>query len=436
MVGAGISGLSAAQALKSAGLNVLVLEGRTRLGGRTYTVQAGSVAVDLGAQWIHGREGNAVYAEVLQPNNIACVDTPYDNTVFEQATPGGAWTKMSSAAIAAMDALYQKVVDYVASHQNDDTDKSVKATVDAYVAANPALTVRQKQWINATVTSSIEHEYSGDAAAMSTWWYDDDGDTGKTDCVMPGGFSQVVNVLAKDLTITTGQVVASITQLTGAVTKRVTVTTTTGATYRATYAVVTVPLGVLKAKKIAFTPALSSAKLTAITRVGFGVLDKVSMVFPSVFWPANERFDLNRVPPVGQERQWVDTLNLNVVGLPLISAFNAGSQAVAVEAKSDAAIIAELSARLKEWYPSFVAPTTTFINRWSQDPFSLGSYSFNALGSVPATDRAALAKTEGLVYFAGEHTHPNLWATVHAAYVSGKTAATKLITCKAGGACA
>jgi hypothetical protein len=41
--------------------------------------------------------------------------------------------------------------------------------------------------------------------------------------------------------------------------------------------VVTAPLGVLKAGKIAFSPALSAAKQSAIKNVGFGVLDKVSL---------------------------------------------------------------------------------------------------------------------------------------------------------------
>jgi hypothetical protein len=46
-------------------------------------------------------------------------------------------------------------------------------------------------------------------------------------------------------------------------------------TYTARHAVVSVPLGVLKANKIAFSPALSSAKQAAIRNVGFGTLDKV-----------------------------------------------------------------------------------------------------------------------------------------------------------------
>src|SRR5690348_1758006 len=53
VIGAGMSGLVAARALQLAGVDVVVVEGRDRIGGRTHTVDLGSAAVDLGASWIH-----------------------------------------------------------------------------------------------------------------------------------------------------------------------------------------------------------------------------------------------------------------------------------------------------------------------------------------------------------------------------------------------
>ncbi len=52
VVGAGLSGLSAAVRLKEAGVSVLVLEARDRVGGRTWTTPVGRGAFDLGGQWI------------------------------------------------------------------------------------------------------------------------------------------------------------------------------------------------------------------------------------------------------------------------------------------------------------------------------------------------------------------------------------------------
>jgi len=52
IVGAGLSGLSAARRLRAAGVSVTVLEARERAGGRTLTVDLGGTAVDLGGQWL------------------------------------------------------------------------------------------------------------------------------------------------------------------------------------------------------------------------------------------------------------------------------------------------------------------------------------------------------------------------------------------------
>ncbi len=53
VVGAGIAGLVAAQALEQRGLNVRLLEARDRVGGRAHSeVLASGGAVDLGPAWI------------------------------------------------------------------------------------------------------------------------------------------------------------------------------------------------------------------------------------------------------------------------------------------------------------------------------------------------------------------------------------------------
>ena len=58
VIGAGMAGLAAAANLKKRGFAVVVLEARDRIGGRMRTDRSFGCAVDLGASWVHGINGN------------------------------------------------------------------------------------------------------------------------------------------------------------------------------------------------------------------------------------------------------------------------------------------------------------------------------------------------------------------------------------------
>jgi len=59
IVGAGIAGLTVANSLAHAGVDCVVLEARSRVGGRLlHTVDLAGSPVDMGASWIHEPIGN------------------------------------------------------------------------------------------------------------------------------------------------------------------------------------------------------------------------------------------------------------------------------------------------------------------------------------------------------------------------------------------
>ena len=58
IVGAGWAGLTLANALRNAGVDYVLLEARSRIGGRAHTVDVGGVPIDLGCSWIHEPVGN------------------------------------------------------------------------------------------------------------------------------------------------------------------------------------------------------------------------------------------------------------------------------------------------------------------------------------------------------------------------------------------
>ena len=59
----GFAGVTAARELTNAGQSCLLLEGRDRLGGRTWTKEFAGVDVELGGGWIHWLQPH-VWAEI------------------------------------------------------------------------------------------------------------------------------------------------------------------------------------------------------------------------------------------------------------------------------------------------------------------------------------------------------------------------------------
>jgi hypothetical protein len=211
----------------------------------------------------------------------------------------------------------------------------------------------------------------------------------------------------------------------------VSVTAANGTVVNAKFAVVSLPLGVLKAKAgTLFSPALPSAKLTAVARLGMGVMNKVILSFPVAFWGTKLGW-IQRVPAAGDTSgRWLEFYSLvPSAGLKVLVAFNVGPPAVALEAMTDAAIKAEVLAVLRAMYPlaAVPEPSDVVITRWAADPFALGSYSYVAAGCL-GRERTTLAAPVGkALFFAGEATRNDYPSLVQGAFLSGASAASAAI---------
>lgn len=78
IVGGGAAGISALSRLLENGFTqVTLLEAENRIGGRVYTVPFASNFVDLGAQWVHGEDGNIIYQTVAKSGVLSQTPESY-----------------------------------------------------------------------------------------------------------------------------------------------------------------------------------------------------------------------------------------------------------------------------------------------------------------------------------------------------------------------
>ena len=415
VIGAGMAGLGAARALAKAGTQVTVIEARDRIGGRTHTSHLWpDLAVDMGASWIHGTTGNPMTA-LARKVGVTLTPTSYKRSAaFDAAGQEVPFLKPAKRAMKLVEMARDRVADL-------EADVSLMEAV----LASPgwaALTPAERRVARLAINTRFEHEYSGDWSRLSARTFDYGEDFTGDEAVVTPGFGPILHRLARGLDIRLGAVVTAIAPLG----KGVEVTSTQGI-FRADHAVVTLPLGVLKAGAVGFAAPLDARRQRAIDRLEMGLLNKCVLRFDRVFWPADKDW-IDFLGPT--ETLWADWTNYHpACGQPVIVGFNAARMADEVEALDDAATTASAMAALRAMFGSGVPdPIASQISRWRADPFALGAYSFLAVGSSPK-DRSALfgADWDGRLHFAGEATSKGHAATVHGALMTGRAAAAAIL---------
>ena len=293
IVGGGMSGLSAAHALSALGREVTVLEARDRLGGRVWTSRQLDAPLDLGASWIHGPDGNPL-TRLADELDLARLRTD-----ASYAVRGGNGKKLSS--FAAPSWLFEENEVQVAFGVDPDLlDPRVIGKGDGY-SGDDVIFAEGYAPLLAALEGSYHVQLSAQVSSIAIG--DDSVDLGLGD----------QSALAFDAVI------------------------------------VTVPLGVLKAGSIAFSPSLPDEKRAAISRIGMGTLDKLYLRFESAFWDDKTWIhtpDTGR--PRGEFNQW---MNLEpYLGEPILLAFNGGSAAHALAELSDADMLKAALATLDAAY--------------------------------------------------------------------------------------
>ncbi|MXW17112.1 MAG: NAD(P)-binding protein [Gemmatimonadetes bacterium] len=409
IVGAGVAGLAAAGELRANGFDdVVVLEARDRDGGRVWTDTIGDgFPIDLGASWIQGIDGNPI-AAIARENNIATHRTDWDNGVFHYHGVG----EPARSARRAMRDFWR-----LAEANPERSFQSVREELLTNMTSEA-----DRHYLDYMLTTEVENEYAADLGELSYRSVDGGGGFRGGDVVFPGGYGQIVDVLAMahGRPIVLGQAVTEIDHSGSAIV----VTTAGGATFEADRVVLTVPLGVLKDGFIAFRPQLPVRKRDAIAKLEMGVLNKAYLLFDDVFWDR----EVERLQYVSADGgQWAETISLYpYTGQPILAMLNSGTFGTRLERLSDREVLAQAVAALSNMYGDVPAPRDARITRWRSDPWAHGSYSYVPAGSSFA-EHAELGEPVGdKLFFAGEATSEDYPATVHGAYLSGVRAARQI----------
>jgi monoamine oxidase len=416
VIGAGLSGLAAAQELHRQGHEVIVIEARERIGGRIWTsTQWADMPLDFGATWIHGPEGNPL-TDLAEQINAERLTTSYDRAVIYN-TSG---TPLSETEEARMADLRTQVFRALKEAQDSDEDASIRQVIQPLINQLDESSEAYR-FINFILNSEIEQEYSGSTEKLSAHYYDSDKVFSGDDVLFAKGFKVLPELLAQDLKIELGQVVTEIQWQQSPV--RV---ITQKNEFIADHVVVTLPLGVLQANRVRFSPELPRSKQNAIAKLGMGVLNKCYLRFPDVFWSADADWLEYVSAKPGEWTEWISFQR--AANIPILLGFNAADQGRAIEAWSDEQIVASAMQTLRTIYgTSIPEPVDYQITRWASDPFSLGSYSYNPVGAVPAMRQELAAPLEKSVFFAGEASNADYFGTAHGAYLSGLRAAQEIL---------
>lgn len=434
IVGAGLSGLVAARQLVSMGFKVVILEGRTRPGGRVKTRKMKGdgvvAAADLGGSVLTGINGNPLGVLARQ------MGLPLHKVrdICPLYLPDG--KAVDADVDSRIEISFNKLLDRVCKlrHSMIEEVKSVdvplgtaleafrsvyKVAEDSHESMLLNWHLANLEYANASLMANL---------SMAYWDQDDPYEMGGDHCFIPGGNERFVRALVQDLPIFYGRTVQSIRYGIDGV--RV---YTSGQEFCGDMALCTVPLGVLKKGSIEFVPELPQRKKDAIQRLGFGLLNKVAMLFPYNFWGGEiDTFGHLTEDPSMRGEFFLFYSYSSVSGGPLLVALVAGDAAIKFELRSPVDSVKRVLNILRGiFHPKGIVvpdPVQAVCTRWGKDHFTYGSYSHVAIGSS-GDDYDILAESvgDGRVFFAGEATNKQYPATMHGAFLSGMREAANML---------
>ncbi len=400
IVGAGAAGLGAAKTLSALGISFVLIEAQSRIGGRAYTDHhTFGVPYDMGCHWFNYGNINP-WVGYGKANGFDMSKTPVEPYGLfignRKATP-----EESKAYDDAWDQI-EKEIGYIAENsKNPDVSPAEVIELDT-----------KFKKLAAYVMGPLDMAKEFDDFSCQDFWetpWDDP-------YYCREGYGAVVAHYGRKLPVQLANPARHIDYQGPGVKVE-----TLNGTISAKAVILTVSTGVLAADKIKFTPALPVKKQESFHRISMGTYNNVALQFSKDFFALGADRYVDYVTEDGSNAGGMLT---NMGGTNLSYLYTGGDfgkelETAGVKASVDWALdeIAKLYGSDVKKY--FIKGNMT---RWGEHPWTLGAYASAEPGyfHMRAELRRTIAKK---VFFAGEATHPEQWATCGGGILSGIDAA-------------
>ncbi len=416
VIGAGIAGVAATQRLAGAGMNVLLLEARERLGGRIFTQHHNGYPVELGAEFMHGRP-----PEIVNIAKTAGLKLSENSGAFRSKI-GGRWED-SENLMTEVDELFDKI-----------PDRGPDQAFSAYLK-----TTRYSAEAKQQATRFVEGFHAADPERVGVHWLvkatqAEESVDGDRSFRMQDGYSKLVDALTNgihdnDIDNAQARVLLNTRVITAQWRPGDVVLETSQGEFRAPRAIITLPLGVLQAGSVAFSPPLE-AKKQALELLSMGPVIRVSLCFREKFWESDPQMrDLSFLFTDNEHfPTWWTT---HPLPYPVLTGWAAGRYALPLKGKSQAQVTAIAVATLAQILEKSESDLKTrltagFTHDWQADEFARGAYSYGNVGGANAGQLLA-EPLDNTLFFAGEATNTEGHnGTVNGAINSGIRAAKEI----------
>ena len=320
VVGAGFAGLGAGATLAAAGVDVVVLEGRHRIGGRAHTAVLGGTPVELGANWLQQGARNPL-RKMAGEAGLDMIETD-----FHAPLDLGPPSRMAGPECCTLADEFRQWLTLLPGQ-----DCSMALAVERWLGE---ATGHATDRMLAMVDFEIQLDSGiplADMSARHSW----EPGVGAGDAWLPGGYGQLQQVLARGLDIRLGAEVTVIRDRGGEVRL-----TGPAVEVSADAAIVCVPVAVLRAGRVAFDKPLPDAHQQALGMLATGRVEKVALEFEERWWPVSPSGYLRTAgPDPGMVAEWLDMSD--AVGRPVITGIFAGDWAAQIWTGRDDAGVAQ-----------------------------------------------------------------------------------------------